>query len=175
MRQVDGPQLHRRPADVTSGGIWLDEQRIDDVRPEARRLGMVFQTYALFPHMAVCRNISFGLRMRKVTPAEIRRRTDEAIRVVRFDWQQEKVPSQLSGGQQQHVAIARAIEPGAAGLQTVVETVEYRGREFVGTGRAVDGSDLVFRSPQPIEIGAQVILHADADRVLIFPAPAARA
>ena len=94
---------------ATGGGIWLDDRRIDTLRPEQRGFGMVFQNYALFPHMTVRRNIGFGLMMRSMPRAEIRRRVDEAIALVRLQGQEEKLPGQLSGGQQQRVAIARAI------------------------------------------------------------------
>jgi len=94
---------------ATGGGIWLDERRIDTLRPEQRGFGMVFQNYALFPHMTVRRNIGFGLMMRRVPKAEALRRVDEAIALVRLQGQESKLPGQLSGGQQQRVAIARAI------------------------------------------------------------------
>jgi len=70
---------------------------------------MVFQNYALFPHMSVRRNVGFGLRMRGVPGAEVERRVDQALRMVQLTGHQEKLPGQLSGGQQQRVAIARAI------------------------------------------------------------------
>ena len=94
---------------ATSGGIWLDDRRIDTLRPEQRGFGMVFQNYALFPHMTVRKNIGFGLMMRRVPRAEAARRVDEAIALVRLQGQEAKLPGQLSGGQQQRVAIARAI------------------------------------------------------------------
>ncbi|KFC65808.1 Spermidine/putrescine import ATP-binding protein PotA [Bosea sp. LC85] len=93
----------------TSGGIWLDDKRIDRLRPEERGFGMVFQNYALFPHMSVRKNIAFGLQMRRVPSAEIARRVEEAVALVRLNGQEDKLPGQLSGGQQQRVAIARAI------------------------------------------------------------------
>src|SRR5512141_997845 len=64
---------------LTDGSIWLDEKRIDVLRPEQRGFGMVFQNYALFPHMTVWRNIAFGLAMRGVAKDEMRRRVDQAI------------------------------------------------------------------------------------------------
>jgi putative spermidine/putrescine transport system ATP-binding protein len=70
---------------------------------------MVFQNYALFPHMSVRKNVAFGLQMRRVARSEIRRRVDEAIRLVHLEEHATKLPGQLSGGQQQRVAIARAI------------------------------------------------------------------
>ncbi len=93
----------------TDGTIWLDDARLDDVGPEDRGFGMVFQNYALFPHMTVRRNIAFGLTTQRRPKAEIERRVDEALALVRLDAQGDKLPGQLSGGQQQRVAIARAI------------------------------------------------------------------
>ena len=94
---------------ATEGAIWLDDRRIDTLRPELRGFGMVFQNYALFPHMTVRRNIGFGLLMRGTRRAEIDRRVAEAVALVRLQGQEDKLPGQLSGGQQQRVAIARAI------------------------------------------------------------------
>ena len=94
---------------ATEGAIWLDDRRIDTLRPEQRGFGMVFQNYALFPHMNVRRNIGFGLLMRGTKRSEIDRRVAEAVALVRLGGQEEKLPGQLSGGQQQRVAIARAI------------------------------------------------------------------
>jgi putative spermidine/putrescine transport system ATP-binding protein len=94
---------------VTGGAIWLDERRLDEVGPEDRGFGMVFQNYALFPHMNVRKNIGFGLVTQRRPRAEIDRRVDQALALVRLETQADKLPGQLSGGQQQRVAIARAI------------------------------------------------------------------
>jgi putative spermidine/putrescine transport system ATP-binding protein len=94
---------------LTDGSIRLDDKRIDHLKPEERGFGMVFQNYALFPHMTVRNNIGFGLRMRGVAKAGAQRRIDEAVALVRLQDHQHKLPGQLSGGQQQRVAIARAI------------------------------------------------------------------
>ena len=94
---------------LSSGSIWLDKTRIDQLKPEERGFGMVFQNYALFPHMTVRKNIGFGLAMQNRPKAEIDRKVDEALAIVRLTDQAEKLPGQLSGGQQQRVAIARAI------------------------------------------------------------------
>jgi len=93
----------------TGGEIWLDEQRIDGIGPEDRGFGMVFQNYALFPHMTVRRNIGFGLVTQRRPKPEIARRVEEALALVRLSEHGHKLPGQLSGGQQQRVAIARAI------------------------------------------------------------------
>jgi putative spermidine/putrescine transport system ATP-binding protein len=94
---------------LTGGSIWLDDKRIDVLRPEQRGFGMVFQNYALFPHMSVWRNIGFGLAMRGVAKEEMRRRVEQALDLVQLKAHANKLPGQLSGGQQQRVAIARAI------------------------------------------------------------------
>ncbi len=94
---------------LTGGAIWLDDRRIDSLDPEDRGFGMVFQNYALFPHMSVRRNIGFGLVSQRRPRDEITRRVDEALALVRLGDQADKLPAQLSGGQQQRVAIARAI------------------------------------------------------------------
>ena len=94
---------------LTEGSIWLDEQRIDPLPPEKRGFGMVFQNYALFPHLSVNRNVGFGLKMRGVAAAEIDRRVAAALDTVQLQGHATKLPGQLSGGQQQRVAIARAI------------------------------------------------------------------
>ncbi len=94
---------------LSSGSIWLDDRRIDGLPPEQRGFGMVFQNYALFPHMTVRENVAFGLKMRKTPGPEVRRRVDEAMALVRLEDQSSKLPAQLSGGQQQRVAIARAV------------------------------------------------------------------
>jgi putative spermidine/putrescine transport system ATP-binding protein len=294
---------------IGSGRILLDDKRIDTLRPEQRGFGMVFQNYALFPHMTVRQNIGFGLKMRGVARAEAGRRVDEAIRLVRLQGHETKLPGQLSGGQQQRVAIARAVviepplvlmdeplsnldaklrlemraeirrihnelgattiyvthdqdealsladrivvlrdgvirqvgtphelyrapidldvaefmgfrnrlpgtcvmrqndrtqirigdsvlegivrdgltegEPAVAlfrpddvaavgdatsGLLAQVETIEYRGREFVGEARTAEGLQIVFRSHEPVSPGSSVRLDVDASRVLVFPA-----
>jgi putative spermidine/putrescine transport system ATP-binding protein len=94
---------------ATAGSIWLDDKRIDNLRPEQRGFGMVFQNYALFPHMTARKNVGFGLLMRGTPKAEAARRVDDAIALVRLGGQADKLPGQMSGGQQQRVAIARAI------------------------------------------------------------------
>ncbi|CAM2147368.1 ABC transporter ATP-binding protein [Pararobbsia alpina] len=94
---------------LTDGGIWLDDTRIDVLPPEKRGFGMVFQNYALFPHMSVLGNVGFGLRMRGLPAREIEQRARKALELVQLVGHERKLPGQLSGGQQQRVAIARAI------------------------------------------------------------------
>ncbi|MGB6242419.1 MAG: ABC transporter ATP-binding protein [Castellaniella sp.] len=96
-------------AELSSGSIWLDDTRIDVLPPERRGFGMVFQNYALFPHMSVRDNVGFGLRMRGTPKTEIAQRVKSALTLVQLEGHEGKLPGQLSGGQQQRVAIARAI------------------------------------------------------------------
>jgi putative spermidine/putrescine transport system ATP-binding protein len=295
---------------VTGGAIWLDKSRVDTLRPEERGFGMVFQNYALFPHLNVRQNIGFGLKMRSTPKAEMNRKVDEALSLVRLQGQENKLPGQLSGGQQQRVAIARAIviepplvlmdeplsnldaklrlemraeirrihnelgattiyvthdqdealsladrivvlrdgvirqvgtpkelyeapshldvadfmgfrnklqgkvvandsgrvlldvegarisgvareplsigssayaairpddlvvgEPGQNAISVIIDSIEYRGREFVGLAHSAGGLDFVFRSHQPFEPGATIHLTADDERVLVFAEP----
>ncbi|MFJ4518944.1 ATP-binding cassette domain-containing protein [Streptomyces sp. NPDC088816] len=94
---------------LTGGRIFLDDERIDQLAPERRGFGMVFQNYALFPHMTVRNNVGFGLKMAKVPKAEAAERVGRALDMVQLTAHAHKRPGQLSGGQQQRVAIARAI------------------------------------------------------------------
>jgi putative spermidine/putrescine transport system ATP-binding protein len=94
---------------LSAGRIWLDDERIDGLPPEKRGFGMVFQNYALFPHLSVRKNVGFGLAIRRIGKPEVARRVDEALALVELTDHADKLPGQLSGGQQQRVAIARAI------------------------------------------------------------------
>jgi len=93
----------------TSGSVLLGERDITALPPWKRNAGLVFQSYALFPHITVAENIAFGLEMRKVPKAEMAPRIAEALRLVRLDHLGDRLPRQLSGGQQQRVALARAL------------------------------------------------------------------
>lgn len=94
---------------ASEGEIAIDGQRIDHLPPERRGFGMVFQNYALFPHMTVFGNIAFGLRLRRRPAAEIRRRVQEMLALVQLPGFEDRYPGQLSGGQQQRIAIARSL------------------------------------------------------------------
>ena len=100
---------------MTAGEIRFDGQVINDVSPRERNMAMVFQNYALYPHMTVRQNIAFALRVRKFRQAEIAERVNEAARILDLDQLLDRKPKQLSGGQRQRVAMGRAIvrHPGA--------------------------------------------------------------
>lgn len=94
---------------IEGGSISVGGRRINDVPPNQRNMGMVFQNYAVFPHLSVRDNVAFGLKMRHVPEAESQRRVDDILRMVKIEDFRDRMPVALSGGQQQRVALARAI------------------------------------------------------------------
>ena len=92
-----------------SGNIYVNGEDITHTKPQKRGIGMVFQSYALFPNMTVAENIAFGLKMQGLPKTEILHRAAQAIRTVELTGNEKKYPSQLSGGQRQRVALARAL------------------------------------------------------------------
>jgi putative spermidine/putrescine transport system ATP-binding protein len=92
-----------------AGRLAVDDRDIGGVPVSKRNIGMVFQNYALFPHMSVRRNVAFGLEMRRLSQEEIQHRVDEALALVDLGAYGDRLPRQLSGGQQQRVALARAL------------------------------------------------------------------
>ena len=99
--------------DVSEGSIMIDGAKVNDLPPGARGLGMVFQSYALYPHMTIAENLSFGLRRAKgeerLPDDEISKRLQETARLMELEDQLDKKPKQLSGGQRQRVALGRAL------------------------------------------------------------------
>src|SRR3982750_1834038 len=95
--------------EATSGEIYIGDQLVNDVPPKDRDIPMVFQNYALYPHMTVYENMSFGLRLKKVVKTEIKARVENAARILDITELLERKPKQLSGGQRQRVAMGRAI------------------------------------------------------------------
>ena len=100
-------QLLAGLASADTGEIWIDGTRATNLPPHARGLGLVFQNYALFPHMTVAENVAFPLEMRRLPRAEIGRRVAEILEVVQLPHLGDRLPRELSGGQQQRVAFAR--------------------------------------------------------------------
>ena len=95
--------------DVTSGDVYFDGKRINDVPANKRQVNTVFQDYALFPHMNVFDNVAFGLKIKKLSKPEIEKKVKEALRLVQLPGYETREISEMSGGQRQRVAIARAI------------------------------------------------------------------
>ncbi len=95
--------------DISEGQILIGDQVVNDVAPKDRDIAMVFQSYALYPHMSVYDNMAFGLKLRKYSKDEIKRRVDEAAQILGIENLLDRKPRQLSGGQRQRVAVGRAI------------------------------------------------------------------
>ena len=91
------------------GSVWLDGREVTDLAPNERNVNTVFQNYALFPHMNVAENIGYGLKLKKIPRAEIKKRVNEMLELVQLEGYGKRKPSELSGGQKQRVAIARAL------------------------------------------------------------------
>jgi multiple sugar transport system ATP-binding protein len=95
--------------EITSGDIYIDGRVVNNVPPKDRDIAMVFQNYALYPHMSVFENIAFGLKLRKYDSNEIKKRVEEAAEILNLTDYLKRKPRQLSGGQRQRVAVGRAI------------------------------------------------------------------
>ena len=95
--------------DITSGQLKMGGRVVNDIAPGERNIAMVFQSYALFPHLSVWDNITFGLHIQKLPEAEIKKRADEALEILNLRGYENYKPKQLSGGQKQRVALCRAL------------------------------------------------------------------
>ncbi|AKN30505.1 ABC transporter [Clostridium carboxidivorans P7] len=93
----------------TSGDIYIGEDKVNSLTPDKRDTAMVFQTYALFPHLDIFENVAYGLKIKKLSQADIKRNVDNILNLVGLQGLAKRAPNQLSGGQQQRVALARAL------------------------------------------------------------------
>ena len=116
---------------ITKGAVSIDGREVNEVAPKDRNIAMVFQSYALFPHLTVAQNIAFGLKVRKVPTAEIERRVLATTRTLELDSMLDRLPRALSGGQRQRVALARALvrEPAVFLLDEPLSNLDARLRQ----------------------------------------------
>ena len=94
---------------IENGNFYFNEKRINDLDPAKRNIGMVFQNYAIFPHLTVEQNVEFGLKNRKISKEEMKTETEKFLKLMQIDEYRDRMPERLSGGQQQRVALARAL------------------------------------------------------------------
>ncbi len=95
--------------EITEGNIYINSQRVNDIPPKDRDIAMVFQNYALYPHMTAYKNMGFALKLRKYPKAEIDKRVKETAKILSISHLLDRKPKQLSGGERQRVAVGRAI------------------------------------------------------------------
>ena len=107
--KVDDIENDRRLGRDLQGELYIGDVLSNDIAPKDRDIAMVFQNYALYPHMTVYDNMAFGLKLRKTPKAEIKRRVEEAARILDISHLLDRKPKALSGGQRQRVALGRAI------------------------------------------------------------------
>ncbi|HTU30855.1 MAG TPA: sn-glycerol-3-phosphate ABC transporter ATP-binding protein UgpC [Solirubrobacteraceae bacterium] len=130
--------------EITDGELWLDDQMVNELAPKSRDMAMVFQNYALYPHMTVRQNMSFGLEQAKLEKGEIARRVAEAAATLDLTEHLDRKPAQLSGGQRQRVAMGRAIvrEPKAFLMDEPLSNLDAKLRTQMRTELARIQGDL---------------------------------
>ncbi|MDE0651996.1 MAG: ABC transporter ATP-binding protein [Gammaproteobacteria bacterium] len=141
----------------TSGEVWIGGRRVDEVEPGARDVAMVFQSYALYPHMTVARNLGFGLRMRGTPRAELEQRVAETAAALGLGELLERKPGQLSGGQRQRVALGRAMvrDPGVflfdEPLSNLDAELRLRTRDEIAALHRRLGTTMIFVTHDQVE------------------------
>ena len=121
---------------IEGGDFYFNEKRINDLDPAKRNIGMVFQNYAIFPHLTVRKNVEFGLKNKHFPKDEIKERADKFLKLMQIDSMADRLPDRLSGGQQQRVALARAlcIEPDVLLMDEPLSNLDAKLRVEMRTG-----------------------------------------
>ena len=153
---------------IEGGDFYFNDTRINDMEPSKRNIGMVFQNYAIFPHMSVRKNVEFGLVNKKLPKDVIREKADRYMKLMHIDEFAERMPSQMSGGQQQRVALARAlaIEPDVLLMDEPLSNLDAKLR--------VEMRQVIKEVQQEVGITTVYVTHdqeeamAVSDRVAVF-------
>ena len=153
---------------IEGGDFYFNDRRINDLDPAKRNIGMVFQNYAIFPHMTVRKNVEFGLKNRKLPKEKIAEQTDKFMKLMHVDEYADRLPERLSGGQQQRVALARAlvIEPSVLLFDEPLSNLDAKLRVSMRTE--------IRRIQQEVGITAIYVTHdqseamALSDRIIIM-------
>src|SRR5690348_12410990 len=140
--------------EITSGELKIGDRVVNDVPPKDRDIAMVFQSYALYPHMTVRDNMAFGLKLRKLPKADIEKRVNEAAGILSLEKLLDRKPKELSGGQRQRVALGRAIvrEPAVFLMDEPLSNLDAKLRPDARRDRPpspADGDDVRVRHPRP--------------------------
>jgi len=151
--------------EISSGEIHIGDRLVNDLPPKDRDIAMVFQNYALYPHMSVFDNMAFGLKLQKVPKAEIAERVGSAARILGLDELLARKPAALSGGQRQRVAIARAFLKDAPVLILDEATSHLDAVSEQEVRRALDR---LARGRTTVVIAHRLSTVRDADRILVF-------
>ena len=135
---------------IEGGDFYFNDKRINDIDPSKRNIGMVFQNYAIFPHMTVRDNVAFGLKNRKESKETIQKETDEFMKLMHISEYADRMPDRLSGGQQQRVALARAlvIKPDVLLMDEPLSNLDAKLRRHQGDP-AHGGHHQCVRHPRP--------------------------
>lgn len=158
--------------DITDGNLLIGGRRVNDVAPKDRDIAMVFQSYALYPHMTVAENLAFGLKLRGVARAEIERRVNAAADTLGMTHMLGKLPREMSGGQRQRVALGRALvrEPSVFLLDEPLSNLDAKLRHSVRTeiGRLHRqlGATMVYVTHDQVEamtLGQRIVVLKDGE------------
>ena len=155
---------------IEGGDFYFNDKRINDMEPSKRNIGMVFQNYAIFPHMSVRKNVEFGLVNKKMEKSKIRPHAEKYLKLMQIDQFSERMPAQLSGGQQQRVALARAlaIEPDVLLMDEPLSNLDAKLR--------VEMRQIIKDVQQEVGITTVYVTHdqeeamAVSDRIAVFNA-----
>ena len=151
--------------DITSGQLKMGGRVVNDIAPGERNIAMVFQSYALFPHLSVWDNITFGLHIQKLPEAEIKKRADEALEILNLRGYENYKPKQLSGGQKQRLSIARAL---ARKPEILVFDDSFSALDYATDAKLRAGLEKSLPNTTKIIVAQRIGTIRNADRIIVL-------